>query len=103
MNRKYVWGQRILGVALALVLATVAVAATYTLTLNAKQGKRVHKLLEIENARRAALSPPQSAITTETFINTVLFKRGLNRKWKRFRRAALRGKTETQLDNFVNP
>jgi hypothetical protein len=102
MKQRYVWGQRVLGIVMALVLATVAVAGSFTLTTTAAQDKKIHKLLTIENNRRASLSPPQSALTTDAFFRTKLIDL-FKRDWRRARRRLLRAKTQSQLDDFVNP
>ena len=102
MNRKYAWGQRVLGIAMALVLATVALAGSFTLTTTANQDKKIHKLLTLENNRRAALSVPLGPLTTDEFFKTKLVNL-FKRDWRRARRRLLRAKTQSQLDDFVNP
>lgn len=77
-------------------------AATYdyTVTLDQKGKKRLVKMLEVENARRAALSPALPALSEAEYVQE-LFDNLFARKWRRTRRRLLRKKSQTDLDKAV--
>lgn len=81
------------------VFAGVLYAATYqyTVTIGEQAHKRLVKMLELENAKRAAATPPQAALSEAEFVQET-FVDLFSRQWRRQRRALLRKKSETQLD-----
>jgi hypothetical protein len=97
------FGEHFLGaVALVVILSFVAIAGSFTINTTAAQDRKIHKMLTVENTRRAAQSPPQSALTTSEFFD-VMFLKLFKARWRRQRRRLLRAKSQSELDNFVNP
>lgn len=84
------------------VFAGVLYAATYqyTVTLSDRGHKRLVKMLELENARRAAATPPQAALSEAEFVQKT-FVDLFSRQWRRKRRQLLRRKNDAQLDADV--
>jgi hypothetical protein len=99
MKRRF--GEHLLGAVAALVLVTmVAVAATHTWETTAVQDRVIHKMLTMENARRA--SKGQSAITTEQFVQGMT-TRLWTQQWRKVRRRLLRKAGDAALNDLVDP
>jgi len=95
--------KRLFAALLALALfAGIVYAATYdyTVTLDEKGHKRLVKMRSIENARRAALTPPQAALTEAEYVQQ-LFTNLFKRRWRRTRRRLMRKKSAADLDAAV--
>jgi hypothetical protein len=55
-----------------LVFATVSLAGTYSFTTTANQDEALQFVVEKENTRRAAQTPPLPAITIEQYLQQIL-------------------------------
>ena len=93
------WKRMILVLVAMAVFAGVLYAATYdyTVQLDEKGHKRLVKMLQVENARRAAKAPALPALSEAEYVQQ-LFSNLFMRQWRRQRRRLLRQKTEDQLD-----
>lgn len=77
-----------------------AATHTYNVTVDTKGHKRLTKMLEIENTRRAALKPPLAALTEQEFVQ-MIWDTNFKRSWRRTRRRLRRKMTEADLDASV--
>jgi hypothetical protein len=98
MNKKR-WIMALVAVA---VFSGVLYAATYDykVTIGEKEHKVLVKMLSIENDRRAALVPPQAALTEAEYVQQT-FENLFAREWRRTRRRLLRKKSQSELDAAV--
>jgi hypothetical protein len=79
-------------------VALVALAGSFTWDTNATQDRCIHKMLELENTKRA--SKGQSQITTEQFVNGMT-TRLWTQQWRKVRRRLLRKADESVLNDVV--
>lgn len=92
-------GMQFLGAVAALAaFALVAVAGSFLWDTSAQEDRVIHKMLELENTRRAAAG--QSPVTTAQFVDGMT-TRLWTQQWHKVRRRLLRRADESVLNDVV--